>query len=58
MSFSSKPMLETWYDVLKRVMRLSKSSPLSKKAKEENKDKQQNRDDANDFYVYMYDEED
>lgn len=54
--FNTKPTLETWYDIIKRVMRLK--SKLKKTPPEGVKSMDQVHQDVDDFYVYLYDEED
>ena len=58
--FNQKPTLETWYDIVKRVIRLHQKT----KPQKSHKDTQvvtapaTIQADADDFYVYLYDEED
>lgn len=52
---SSRPLIEPWYDVLKKVSRLWKKGTLS--ASKENHDALK-QNDINDFYIYLFDEED
>ena len=59
--FNQKPTLETWYDIVKRVIRLHQKTKPPQKS---HKDTQvvtapaTIQADADDFYVYLYDEED
>ena len=49
-------MTENWYEVLKKVNRIWKKGSLS--ANESAKNDPLMHNDINDFYLYLYDEED
>ena len=60
--FNQKPTLETWYDIVKRVIRLhQKTKPTPQKSQKDTQVVTASatiQADADDFYVYLYDEED
>eukprot|EP00347_Sterkiella_histriomuscorum_P004083 403361814 len=53
----TRTSLETLFEILKKIMNLHQNGPLSEK-NEELKQQQYNENDADDYYVYLYDEED
>ena len=62
MSFSSRPTLESWFDIIKRVIRVKgKRGPLTTDHKGKHpasSSDDQATEDANGFTVFLYDEED
>jgi hypothetical protein len=51
--YNTKPTLETWFDIIKRVMRLKSKMGAKKQG-----GAGEATADVDDFYVYLYDEED
>ena len=60
--FNQKPTLESWYDIVKRVVRLYQKTKPQKSQKDSANQVVTTtaplQADADDFYVYLYDEED
>ena len=55
---SNQTPTEVWYDILKKVMRMWESTSLAKPTTHNGITIRNNKSDADDFYVFMYDEED
>jgi hypothetical protein len=50
-------MIEGWYDVVKKVMRIWDKGTLNENNKKQ-RNNETNFNDIDDFFVYLYDEED
>ena len=55
---SNQTPTEVWYDILKKVMRMWDSTSLAKPTTQNGITIRNNKSDADDFYVFIYDEED